>query len=217
MSPALPRGQQAASLERFGLPSFAAIRPAVPVNPVVWVTGAVRQPVQLDLTDLLALPEYREQRSDLHCVTTWSSPGLLWGGVPFRAVHEMLAPQVRPRQRCRWVAFSGLDGFRGCLSLEDALADDVLIADTLDGQPLRADQGAPARLVAPAHYGYKNVRHLCAIEYRLDYDPGPARWLGHPRGRVAHEERSRFLPGWMWRPLWRAMVPRVRAVYARKP
>ncbi|TCP46780.1 molybdopterin-dependent oxidoreductase-like protein [Tamaricihabitans halophyticus] len=211
----LPRGQAPAALLRFGLPWFAGVRPVVPERPHVWAGGVVRRPSQFDLAELLALPRQHARRADLHCVTTWSATDLSWSGVSFRAVHELLAERVQPHPGCRWVRFTGLDGYRSCLALDDALADDVLLADALNGQQLTVDEGAPARLVAPAHYGYKSVRHVCAIEYLRAYDSGSARWLGHPRARVAREERSRFLPGRAWRPIWRALLPRVRARYAR--
>ncbi|MFI6023961.1 molybdopterin-dependent oxidoreductase [Amycolatopsis magusensis] len=198
----LPPGQWPAERRRFGLPEFARVRPEVPARPVVTVTGVVRRPVQFDVTELLGAG-LQVQTSDLHCVTTWSALRLEWGGVPFRHVHELLARRVRPHPDCRWVTFAGLDGYRSCLAIEDALADDVLLADSLAGQPLDEDAGAPLRLVAPAHYGYKSVRHVCAIEYRTAYDKGSAGWKAHRRGRVELEERSAWLPGRIWRSLWR--------------
>jgi DMSO/TMAO reductase YedYZ molybdopterin-dependent catalytic subunit len=209
----LPRGQSAAPLLRFGLPQFATVRPELPDEPVVTVGGRVRTPVQIELGELLARPQWREQRSDLHCVTTWSALGLRWGGVPFRVVEDVLAARVHPRSDCFWVTFVGLDGYRSCLSLADARADDVLLADSLDGERLTVEQGAPARLVAPAHYGFKSVRSICAIEYRSRYDAGSAGWLAHRRGRVAHEERSPVLPGWVWRRVWRSSAEKIRQLY----
>jgi DMSO/TMAO reductase YedYZ molybdopterin-dependent catalytic subunit len=50
------------------------------------------------------------------------------------------------------------------LLLSDLLAAEVLLADILDGLPLSMEHGAPLRLVAPAHYGYKSVKHLSGIE-----------------------------------------------------
>lgn len=164
----LPPGQTRAPMRRFGLPQFAAVQPIVPDDPVIWVGGQVRSPVQVAVADVQTGPGRRsEQRSDLHCVTTWSATGLEWGGVPFKAVHEWLVRRVVPHPGCGWVVFTGLDGYRSCLRLDDALAEDVLLADTVDGARLTADQGAPVRLVAPAHYGYKGVRHVCAVEYRI--------------------------------------------------
>ncbi|WP_242906782.1 molybdopterin-dependent oxidoreductase [Actinomadura terrae] len=209
---ALPPGQTAAPLAPFGLPAFAARRPRVPDLPVVTVTGAVRRPAQLPAAELTGLGR-AETRAGLHCVTTWSALGLRWEGVPFAAVHAHLTAHVEPARAARWVTFTGLDGYRATLLLADALAPGVLLADALDGAPLTPDHGAPLRLVAPAHYGYKSVKHVCAIEYRSGYDPGSAGWKAHPRGRVALEERSRYLPGRLYRPLWRALLPRARTTY----
>jgi DMSO/TMAO reductase YedYZ molybdopterin-dependent catalytic subunit len=210
---ALPPGQRAAPLARFGLPRFAPVLPAVPARPVVTVGGLVRHPTQLTVAELAALPSRRDLAADLHCVTTWSAVGLRWGGVPFAAVHDLLTARVRPHPRVGWVTFTGLDGYRSCLRLDDALGADVLLADTLDGAALTGAHGAPLRLVASRLYGYKSVRHVCAIDYRLRHDAGSAGWLGHPRGRVDREERSRLLPGPLWRVVWRHAQPRVRRAY----
>ncbi|CAM02597.1 molybdopterin-dependent oxidoreductase [Saccharopolyspora erythraea] len=211
----LPPGQSEGPMRRFGLPHYARIRPVVPERPVLVVGGTVRRPVQIDVSELFSSARRVDQVSDLHCVTTWSATGLRWSGVLFRDVHELLAGRVRPHPSCAWVVFTGLDGYRSCMALSDALAGDVQLADRLGGEPLAADHGAPLRLVAPAHYGYKSVRHLCAVEYRTRYDPGSARWAAHRRGRVAREERSTLLPGWVWRRIWRRAAPGVRAAYDR--
>lgn len=215
LSASLPPGQRAAALERFGLPRFAAVLPKVPARPVVTVTGVVRRPTQLDVADLVALAARRTVDAGLHCVTGWSATGLSWTGVPFRDVHDLLVAVVQPHSRCEWVVLTGLDGYRSCLFLPDALADDVLLVDRLHGAPLTPDQGAPLRLVAPAHYAYRSVRSVCAIEYRTRYDPGSAGWKAHRRARVAHEERSALLPGRVWRPVWRLGVEPLRRRYRR--
>jgi len=213
----LPPGQHASALRRFGLPQYAGVRPHVLADPVLTVTGMVRHPLQLAVAELAEHPGRREQVADLHCVTTWSARDLRWSGLPFAAVHDLLVARAAVRSSARWVCFAGLDGYRNSLLLADCLAEGVLLADTLGGAPLTAETGAPLRLVAPAHYGYKSVKHLYAIEYRCHYDPGPAGWMGHPRGRVAYEERSRYLPGRAWRPVWRLALPLVRRTYDRQP
>ncbi len=209
----LPPGQHPAAWERFGLPQFAARRVVPPVRPVVSVTGHVRRPAQLDLDELLAGLPRRQQRSDLHCVTTWSALDLSWSGVPLREVLHRLTDVVSPHPRARWLLATGLDGFAACLRLDDALADDVLLADQLDGVPLSVAHGAPVRVVAPAQYGYKSVKHLMALEYRTAYPGGSAGWKEHPRGRVAREERSRLLPGPLWRRAWAVTLPLARRPY----
>ena len=57
------------------------------------------------------------------------------------------------------------------MSIEDALADDVLIAEHLDGRPLDGDHGAPARLVSPDQYGFVSTKHLCSIELHTGVPP----------------------------------------------
>ncbi|WP_215543138.1 hypothetical protein [Amycolatopsis sp. CA-230715] len=37
----------------------------------------------------------------------------------------------------------------------------------------------------------------------------------HRRGSVAREERSRVLPGWVWRRIWRLGLPGAREQYRR--
>jgi DMSO/TMAO reductase YedYZ molybdopterin-dependent catalytic subunit len=210
--PSLPAGQSAAPLRRFGLPAFAAVHPNIPVRPTVTVTGAVRHPTQLAVADLLTFGERVDRVADLHCVTGWTATGLRRSGVRFAEVHQRLASLVDLHPAVAWVTFSGLDGYRSCLRLDDALG--ALLVDRLGDAPLPAEPGAPLRLVAPAHYGYKSVKHLYAIQYRRAYDPGSAGWLAHRRGRVALEERSPLLPGWLWRQVWRRTQPAVRRRYA---
>ena len=127
--------------------------------------------------------------------------GARWEGVPLA---EVLLPAVAATH----VRFAGLDGHWSVMLLEDALADDVLLADRLDGAPLGAKHGAPVRLVAPAHYGFVNVKHLCTIEL-LTAEPAQShgaasalpdlglRLLGYrrfTRARVWEEERHAVLP-----------------------
>ena len=210
----LPPGQRVAPLQRFGLPQFAPVIPVPPAEPVITVGGTVRRPTQVAVAQLMQLAPRCEHRRDLHCVTTWTATDLCWRGVPFAIVHQYLADLVCPHRDAGWITFTGLDGYRACLRLPDALAADVLLADALDGEPLSVSNGAPVRLVAPGHYGYKSVRHVCAIDYHLRYDPGSAGWLAHPRARVEREERSRLLPGAAWRLIWRSVQSRVRRVYS---
>ncbi len=212
-SQCLPAGQRKRPWRRFGQPQYAGRSVLAPELPVVTVTGTVRRPQQVTWPQLADGLTRIRQTSDLHCVMTWSAVGISWEGVRFRDLHERLVALAAPSSRAAWVTFHGLDGYRACLRLDDAVADNVLVATALDGAPLDAANGGPLRLTAPAQYGYKSVKHLSHIEYAVSYDGGPRPWLVHPRGRVAHEERSRWLPGWVYRHLWRALLPRALAAY----
>ena len=105
--------------------------------------------------------------------------------------------------------FYAQDGCKTSLELEDLLAQDVLLADTLNGQPLSIEHGAPIRLVAPEHYGYKNLKHVSKIEFYSNMPVikrGLSAFLDHPRARVHEEERSRWIPGWVLRYAYRLLI-----------
>jgi DMSO/TMAO reductase YedYZ molybdopterin-dependent catalytic subunit len=116
--------------------------------------------------------------------------------VPFRQVYdEVIRPRVDPAEVARFLTFHGRDGYRDETCLDDLLAEDVLLATSLNGQPLTLGHGGPLRLVAPAHYGYKSVKHLTKIQLRRTVQRRLSWWSSHhPRGRVAQEERFLGLP-----------------------
>ena len=216
---ALPPGQRArADFPRFGLLPFAERFPARPDRIGLRIVGALRCEIELRAAALARLPRV-EQLSDFHCVTTWSHRALHWSGVRFRDLHaQLIQPLAGPAADAGWVILRGQDGARTSLPLADLLGDDVLLADRLNGEPLCLAHGAPLRLVAPAHYGYKSIKHLCRIEFRRDlhgYRPAAFRFMEHPRARVALEERGQGLPGWLLRGLYRPLIPHTVARFAR--
>jgi DMSO/TMAO reductase YedYZ molybdopterin-dependent catalytic subunit len=150
-------------------------------------------------------------QADFHCVTTWSHLGLVWGGVKFSDFfRERVAPLSGASAAIVGVVLRGQDGYRTSLLLEDLMADDVLLADELDGLPLTIEHGAPLRLIAPGHYGYKSMKHLSHLEFCAtapDIKHGPLAFLDHPRARVALEERGRWFPGWLLRHVYRPFIP----------
>jgi DMSO/TMAO reductase YedYZ molybdopterin-dependent catalytic subunit len=183
----LPPGQRAvSSFPRFGRKPLQRV-PSIPTDHAIRIAGSVAQSAQVSIADLQQLP--REERvADFNCVTTWCVRGLRWGGVPFRAFYEdLVVNRCQPAEDVCWLRIVGLDGTSATVALDDALGDDVLLADSLDGQPLTLVHGAPMRFVSPSQYAYKSVKHLAAIELSVEQ---PA--LGadeHPRARIALEER----------------------------
>lgn len=212
MATDLPPGQQLRSdFPRFGLGKFARRFPVEPDRIRFRVGGDVEREITVE-DRLQELPRV-EQRSDFHCVTTWSVRDVLWSGWRFSDFYaQIVRRDAGAPLEAEVVVFRGEDGYRSCLNLEDLLKPDVMLADRLDGQSLGLEHGAPLRLVAPAHYGYKNVKHLVAIEfwrdrraYRFPF-PYPA-LMDHPRARVAFEERGRWIPGAFLRRCYRLIVP----------
>jgi DMSO/TMAO reductase YedYZ molybdopterin-dependent catalytic subunit len=91
-----------------------------------------------------------------------------WKGVPLRPVLE----EAGVLDEAVEVVFTALDhGVEGgveqdyerSLPLEEALADEVLLAYEMNGQPLLPQHGFPLRLVVPGWYGMTNVKWLTKI------------------------------------------------------
>lgn len=207
-SPLPPGQREIESFPRFGLTPFAVRFPTEIETAKIRIAGDVGTPVEISKElDRVARVE---QCSDFHCVTTWTRRALQWSGIRFSDFYQQIVvPLAQPSPGAAFVVLRGQDGARTSLPLEDLLAPDVLLADRLNGQPLPIEHGAPLRLVAPAHYGYKSVKHLNRIELwrsSANYRPFGLRFMVHPRARVALEERGQWVPGWLLRYLYRPLI-----------
>jgi DMSO/TMAO reductase YedYZ molybdopterin-dependent catalytic subunit len=222
----LPPGQRAVKgFPRFGT-HLHAPPPAVPDDPVIEIGGATAESISVPLAQLAALPRH-EITADLHCVAGWSATGLRWEGVAFATFYrELIEPAVADSKRITHVVFEGLDRYRSVVQLADALGEDVLIAEHLDGRRLDGDHGAPVRLVSPSQYGFISTKHLCRIEVHTAEPDGPQHparivrlWLAlakpHPRARVREEERHRYLPATIVRPVYRRLIRTFRQLSRR--
>jgi len=218
----LPPGQRRLDgFPRFGT-HLARPAPAVPADPRLEIHGAVTEPFDVPVATLFSLPR-RELVADFHCVAGWSATNLRWEGVAFGTIYrQLIAPALPLDTVVTHIVFGGLDGYRSVVSIDDALTDDVLVADRLDGRPLDSDHGAPARLVSPAQYGYVSTKHLCRIDVHTTepQDPDGLRlstlvFKSHPRARVWEEERHGYLPGWAVRPFYRALKAPLLRLCAR--
>lgn len=142
--------------------------------------GSVRAPRVFSLAELRDLP-YRSRRLTLVCAAHalhakgWETCD--WSGVPFTSLLDAAGVTGESRS----VRVAGYDG-----ALQDfALGDlaDALLAFEVDGQPLRAAQGFPARLVIPG-------RTACAMPrfvQRMTFSAGGVMPLGLPQPLVMIE------------------------------
>lgn len=199
----LPPGQkESAIFPRFGLPQYANRFPKEVDNIRISIGGDVEE---FELSEELNTLPRINQVSDFHCVTTWSKLDLSWSGYRFSDFYEtFILPKISTN--ITFVVLKAQDGYKTSLPLTDLLQQDVLLADQLNNQPLTIEHGAPIRIVAPAHYGYKNLKHLHRIEFYAEKQTvkqGYLSFMDHPRARVANEERASAGPSILFRWLYK--------------
>jgi sulfoxide reductase catalytic subunit YedY len=158
-------------------------------DPATWrleVGGLVEKPLSLDIESLRGLP-HAHQVSDFHCVTGWSVKNVHWAGVRFAD----LLRAARPLPEAKALTFVSAERpYVDSLTLEEAYTEDAMLAYQMDGKPLARPHGAPARVVIPEMYGYKNVKwveRIIVAERPLDgywevrgYDRDA--WVGRSNG-----------------------------------
>ena len=95
-----------------------------------------------------------------------------WGGVPLAPLLEgLIEPESREvvffgadhaEERLRGNRYPGR--FARSLPVADALAPEVMLADTMNGEPLPREHGGPLRLIVPGFYGVSQVKWVERIE-----------------------------------------------------
>ncbi len=136
------------------------------------VKGMVDHPLSFTYDELLAMPLI-EQYVTIACVSndvpSGNRPGLnlvgnaLWTGVRLKDVLKMAGVAAGATQ----IVGRSVDGFTVGFPTDYALADgrEPMIAVGMNGVPLPADHGFPARLIVPGLYGYVSAtKWLASIE-----------------------------------------------------
>ena len=147
------------------------------INTADWqleICGEVEEPVVLSFADLMELPQL-EIAADFHCVTTWSRVDMLWTGVGFSALCELVVPTAK----AAFVLTTGSDRepcsgepYTTNLSLEKALSPDVMLVHSADGELLSAEHGGPVRMITPRLYAWKGAKWIERVEFSADDRPG---------------------------------------------
>jgi len=199
----LPPGQKEFdSFPRFGLPQYANRFPKEMDKIKFSIGGDLKE---FDIAEELKILPRIKQVSDFHCVTTWSKLNLNWSGYKFNDFYtQLILPKVK--EEITFVVLKAQDGYKTSLPLLDLLEQNVLLADQLNNQPLGIEHGAPLRIVAPNHYGYKNLKHIKRIEFytkKQTVKQGYLSFMDHPRARVAFEERASTGPALIFRWLYK--------------
>ncbi len=129
------------------------------------VGGLVENPVELSLADIAKMCD-AEQVTMHHCIQGWSGIAQ-WGGVPMRAIVDL----VRPKPEAGTVAFfsfgEALYGgdYYDTQSMENVRKPQCLLATHMNGEPLPDVYGAPLRLRVENQLGYKMVKWIERIEF----------------------------------------------------
>lgn len=124
------------------------------------VDGMFRKPMTLTYQDFLDLPQVERTR-DFYCVEGWGVGSVGWKGMQ---TAELLKRADIDPQATHLVFYSGDGVYTDSLTIEEAMRDDTLLANELDGQSLPPDMGRPLRLVLPGNYGYKYVKWVVRVE-----------------------------------------------------
>src|SRR5579864_4573584 len=135
------------------------------------VGGLVDKPFTLSYDQLRALPS-TSQYVTLECVSNNVGGGLMSTGSFTGVTLRDLIAMAGPRARATWVAFGAVDGYSESIPLSLVQgAPEILVAYDLDGAPLPAGHGFPARMVIPGHYGMKGPKWLQTIDL-VDHESG---------------------------------------------
>ncbi|WP_337061868.1 molybdopterin-dependent oxidoreductase [Kineococcus sp. G2] len=144
------------------------------------ITGLVDEPFTLTYAELLEMPQL-EADVTLSCVSNEVGGGLVgnarWQGVPLRALLERAGLQEGATQ----LVGRSVDGFSAGFPTLTALdVAESMVAVAMNGEPLPAEHGFPARLVVPGLYGYVSAtKWLSEIEL-TGWDDVDGYWI--PRG-----------------------------------
>ncbi|MEP7034300.1 MAG: sulfite oxidase [Actinomycetota bacterium] len=187
------------------------------------VGGCVSQPLTLSLADLEQMPQ-QSVRVTLECAGNGraqlsprpvSQPWLNgavgtadWTGVSVRDILTSAGLDAAATDVLFTASDHGLErgveqDYARALSVADSMADEVLVAIAMNGQPLPPQHGYPARLIVPGWYGMTQVKWLReisvldhvyegfqnAVSYRLRQEPGDP---GEPVTRI--EPRAVLAP-----------------------
>ena len=148
-------------------------------------SGLVEKPLDLSFDEMQKLPQ-KQFTASFQCVTKWSIKDVVWDGVAISEIAKMTG--VKPE--ARWVMFRCADGYSAPVPLEDALADDSLVAFKMNGRPIPQQQGYPSRPFIAHLYGWKSAKWLNEIQFLPGYEDGYWEMFGYnERGDIWEEER----------------------------
>jgi DMSO/TMAO reductase YedYZ molybdopterin-dependent catalytic subunit len=134
----------------------------------------------IQLRELGGLPRH-ELVTELKCVEGWSQV-MQFGGVRFLDFVQRFGlgtrsgrapdPAANPQDLYRYVYLATPDeAYYVGLDMASALHPQTLLCDTMNGQPLTRQHGAPLRLYLTVKYGYKSLKRVGLIRFQDERPP----------------------------------------------
>jgi DMSO/TMAO reductase YedYZ molybdopterin-dependent catalytic subunit len=128
------------------------------------VTGLVNHPGSYTYTELQQLPSV-SRAVTLECIANQIDGHLMstaiWQGVTLRSLLERHGGAL---SNASYVAFYSVDGYNISLPLDEVLAEDALLAWSMNGVALPERHGFPLRALIPGRYGEENPKWLTRVE-----------------------------------------------------
>lgn len=174
------------------------------------VDGMVEHSLTLTLEELMRYPRIDLETVHQCCGSPFAplNPtrricNVRWGGVPLAS----LLADCRPDTTARYLWSYGADyGEFGGIAVDAYVKDlplarvaqDVLIAYEMNGEPLPPEHGFPARLIVPGFYGTNSVKWLSRITLAEQRATGPftTRWYNDPVLDGSGRETGETTPVW---------------------
>lgn len=170
-----PAGEEPPALQAWDLPRitpnddfYVVLWDKVPeVDSSAWrleLTGGFDGARLISLAELQALPA-RTREHTLECIgASPRNPAIsnaVWTGLPLVEILEHFGVRVQPSTTS--LLFECADAYVTGIPSTDLVDQEVWLVWKMNGEPLPAAHGAPARLLVPGRYGLKNPKWLTRI------------------------------------------------------
>jgi len=142
------------------------------------IDGLVETPLKLSMQNLTSLPSVRV-RDDFTCLEGWTVKGITWKGV---RVSELLV-LASVKSTARYAVFEAPEDYTRGLSTQRCMEPTTILAYGLNDTPLRAEHGAPLRLVSRGQECFESVKWVHKMHLTDEYVEGSARNIA--LGRIA--------------------------------
>jgi DMSO/TMAO reductase YedYZ molybdopterin-dependent catalytic subunit len=110
-------------------------------------------------------------------VEGWGLDNQKWEGVHLKDIFST----VKISQKAKYVTLHATGGkYKDCLSLQEALESDTMLAYKVNDKNLPPENGFPLRLIIPRMYAYKGVKWVERIVFTEKEETGYWEKFGYP-------------------------------------